>query len=100
MSAIEIVDPYDITKRSNDLGRRRLTEKLVSVLALLSALLAVAILGAAIPLAAALREGWQFAVLGAAAIALLIARRGIVVTLLGAGVVGVVAALAGAPVPL
>ncbi len=59
-----------------------------------------AILGAAIPLAAALREGWQFAVLGAAAIALLIARRGIVVTLLGAGVVGVVAALAGAPVPL
>ena len=59
-----------------------------------------AILGAAIPLAAALREGWQFAVLGAAAIALLMARRGIVVTLLGAGVVGVVAALAGAPVPL
>jgi chromate transporter len=59
-----------------------------------------AILGAAIPLAAALRERWQFAVLGAAAIALLIARRGIVVTLLGAGVVGVVAALAGAPVPL
>ncbi len=59
-----------------------------------------AILGAAIPLAAALREGWQLAVLGAAAIALLIARRGIVVTLLGAGVVGVAAALAGAPVPL
>jgi chromate transporter len=57
------------------------------------------ILGAAIPLAAALREGWQFAVLAAAAIALLIARRGIVVTLLGAGVAGVVIALAGAPVP-
>lgn len=58
-----------------------------------------AILGAAIPLAAALRENWQFAVLAAAAIALLIARRGIVVTLLGAGVVGTVIALAGGPVP-
>jgi chromate transporter len=57
------------------------------------------ILGASIPLAASLREGWQFAVLAAAAIALLIARRGIVVTLLGAGVVGAVIALAGAPVP-
>jgi chromate transporter len=58
-----------------------------------------AILGAAIPLAVALRETWQFGVLAAAAIALLIARRGIVVTLLGAGIVGVVIALAGGPVP-
>jgi chromate transporter len=58
-----------------------------------------AILGAAIPLAGALRESWEFAVLGAAAVALLLARRGIVATLLGAGVVGTVAALAGAPVP-
>ncbi len=58
-----------------------------------------AILGAAIPLAAALRETWQFFVLGAAAIALLLARRGIVVTLLAAGIVGAIAALAGAPVP-
>jgi chromate transporter len=58
-----------------------------------------AILGAAVPLAAALRETWQYAVLGAAAVALLIARRGIVVTLIGAGAVGVVLALAGAPVP-
>ena len=58
-----------------------------------------AILGAAIPLAEALRETWQFAVLAAAAVALLLARRGVLVTLLGAGVVGVVAALAGAPVP-
>jgi chromate transporter len=58
-----------------------------------------AILGAAIPLAIALRETWQFAVLAAAAIALLVARRGIVVTLLGAGTVGVVIALAGGPVP-
>ena len=58
-----------------------------------------AILGAAIPLAVALRETWQFGLLAAAAIALLIARRGIVVTLVGAGVVGVVIALAGGPVP-
>jgi chromate transporter len=58
-----------------------------------------AILGAAIPLAVALRETWQFAVLAAAAVALLIARRGIVVTLVGAGVLGVVIALAGGPVP-
>ena len=44
MSTPEIVDPYDITVRSNNLGRRRLTEKLVSVVALLSALLAVLLL--------------------------------------------------------
>jgi chromate transporter len=58
-----------------------------------------AILGAAIPLASALHEAWQFAVLGAAAVALLIARRGIVSTLLVASAVGAVAALAGAPLP-
>jgi chromate transporter len=58
-----------------------------------------AILGAAILLAAALQETWQFAVLGAAALTLLVLRRGIVATLLGAGAVGVVAALAGAPLP-
>jgi chromate transporter len=58
-----------------------------------------AILGASIPLAAALRETWQFGVLAAAVVALLIGRRGIVLTLVGAGAVGVVLALAGAPVP-
>ncbi len=58
-----------------------------------------AILGAAILLAGALQEAWQFAILAAAAIALLILKRGIVQTLLAAGVVGVVAALAGAPLP-
>jgi len=58
-----------------------------------------AILGAAIPLASALRETWQFVVLGAAAIALLLARRGIVATLVAAGAAGAVAALVGAPVP-
>ena len=58
-----------------------------------------AILGAAITLAAALSEVWQFAILVAAAVALLALRRGIVQTLLGAGLLGVIAALAGAPLP-
>jgi chromate transporter len=58
-----------------------------------------AILGAAITLAVALREGWQFAILAAAAVALLALRRGVVQTLVGAAVIGVIAALAGAPVP-
>jgi chromate transporter len=58
-----------------------------------------AILGAAIPLTAALQETWQFAVLAGAAIALLALRRGVVGTLLAAGAAGVVLALAGAPIP-
>jgi chromate transporter len=58
-----------------------------------------AILGAAITLATALTEAWQFALLAAAAIALLALRRGIVQTLLGAAALGVIAALAGAPLP-
>ncbi|HZQ34348.1 MAG TPA: chromate efflux transporter, partial [Dehalococcoidia bacterium] len=58
-----------------------------------------AILGAAIPLALALREWWQFVLLAAALVAVLLARRGIVQTLLAAGAVGSLAALAGAPLP-
>jgi chromate transporter len=58
-----------------------------------------AILGAAITLAVALEEGWQFAVLAAAAVTLLIAGRGVVQTLLAAGAIGVVVALAGGPLP-
>ena len=58
-----------------------------------------AIFGAAIPLARALHESWQFGVLAAAAVALLVLRRGIVVTLLLAGAAGVAAALAGSPLP-
>jgi chromate transporter len=57
-----------------------------------------AILGAAITLARALTQTWQFGLLAAAAIALLLARRGVVETLLGAAAIGVIAALAGAPV--
>jgi phosphate transport system permease protein len=44
MSAAEITDPYDITAKSNNLGRRRRIQQLVSVLALLSALFAVLLL--------------------------------------------------------
>jgi chromate transporter len=58
-----------------------------------------AILGAAILLAGALKEWWQFAILGAALIALLLLRRGVVQTLLGAAAIGTVAALAGASLP-
>jgi chromate transporter len=58
-----------------------------------------AILGAAILLATALKESWQFAILGAALVALLGLRRGVVQTLVGAGVIGTIAAVAGAPLP-
>jgi chromate transporter len=58
-----------------------------------------AILGIAIPLTAALSEGWQFAVLAAATIALFLLRRGVVSTLLAAGAIGAVLALLGAPLP-
>jgi chromate transporter len=58
-----------------------------------------AIVGAAIPLALALTERWQFAVLAAAAIVLLGLRRGVVSTLVAAGVTGAFAAVAGAPLP-
>jgi chromate transporter len=58
-----------------------------------------AILGAAIVLAEALQETWQFAILAGAAVALLVLRLGVVQTLLAAGAIGVGAALAGAPLP-
>jgi chromate transporter len=58
-----------------------------------------AILGSAIPLAAALTQPWQYAVLAGAAILLLPMRRGVVVTLLSAGVAGTLLTLAGAPLP-
>jgi len=58
-----------------------------------------AIFGAAITLAAALGEAWQFALLAVAAVSLLALRRGVVETLVAAAVIGAVVALAGAPVP-
>jgi chromate transporter len=58
-----------------------------------------AILGSAIPLAAALGEWWQAAVLAAAALALLALRWGVVPVLVAAGAVGAAVALAGGPLP-
>ena len=58
-----------------------------------------AILGAAVLLATALKETWQFGILAAAVIALLALKRGVVQTLLAAALIGVIAALAGAALP-
>jgi chromate transporter len=58
-----------------------------------------AILGAAIPLARALTEPWQFAILGGAAILLLALRRSVVLTLLLAAGTGVILAAAGVALP-
>jgi chromate transporter len=58
-----------------------------------------AIIGAAIPLARALVEPWQYGVLAGAAVLLLLLRRGIVLTLVGAGAAGALVALGGVPIP-
>jgi chromate transporter len=58
-----------------------------------------AILGAAVLLAEALQEAWQFGILAAAMVALLLLKRGIVQTLLAAGAIGCIVALAGGPLP-
>jgi chromate transporter len=57
-----------------------------------------AILGAAVPLFAALEEGWQYAVLGAAALVLLLGRPALW-ALAGGALAGLAAALAGLAVP-
>ncbi|MFJ8436460.1 chromate efflux transporter [Kitasatospora sp. NPDC094019] len=56
-----------------------------------------AIAGSALPLAAALGQGWQWGVLAGALLWLVIARRGVVLALLAAGAAGVLAAAAGLP---
>ena len=58
-----------------------------------------AILGAAVPLAGALSESWQYGVLAAAAVALLILRRSVILVLLAAASIGLVLMWAGAPIP-
>jgi chromate transporter len=58
-----------------------------------------AIIGAAIPLAAALAETWQVVLLAGAAVALLVLRVGIVATLVGCGVVGAIIGLSGGSLP-
>jgi chromate transporter len=79
--------------------RLLVNERVVAFLAGAAPAAAGAIIGAAIPLTAALSEVWQYAVLAAAAVALLALRRGVVLTLLVAGMVGAVAGLLGAPMP-
>lgn len=59
-----------------------------------------AIVGSAVPLTAALEEGWQFALLAVATVALVAARRGVVGTLLLAGAVGATIGAAGGPLPV
>jgi chromate transporter len=84
------------------LGAKRFERMLVDrrVLAFLAGAApsaAGAIIGAAVPLASALGEGWQYAVLAGAALSMLALRRGVVPTLLLAGCVGTAAAMLGAP---
>jgi chromate transporter len=79
--------------------RLLVNERVLAFLAGAAPAAAGAIVGAAIPLAAALEESWQYVLLAAAAIALLVLRRGVVSTLLLAGCAGTVAALLGAQIP-
>ncbi len=58
-----------------------------------------AILGTAVPLVAALSEGWQYAILAGAAVLLFALRRGVVLTLVLAGTAGALIALAGGSLP-
>jgi chromate transporter len=77
--------------------RLLVNERVVAFLAGAAPAAAGAIIGSAIPLAAALSEPWQYTVLAAAAVVLLVLRRGVVLTLLAAGTTGAVAGLFGAP---
>jgi chromate transporter len=77
--------------------RLLVNERVIAFLAGAAPAAAGAIVGSAIPLAAALGETWQYVVLAAASIALLALRRGVVTTLLAAGIAGGVAGLLGAP---
>jgi chromate transporter len=79
--------------------RLLLDERVLAFLAGAAPAAAGAIIGAAVPLAAALSETWQYVVLAAAALALLALRRGVVSTLLLAGGAGLAVALSGGPVP-
>jgi chromate transporter len=80
--------------------RLLVNERVIAFLAGAAPAAAGAIIGSAIPLAAALSETWQYAVLAAAAaVALLVLRRGVVVTLLAAGLAGAIAGPLGAQLP-
>jgi chromate transporter len=58
-----------------------------------------AILGAAVPLAGALSEPWQYGVLAAAMLALVVLRQSVVIVLLAAAGIGLVLMWAGAAIP-
>jgi chromate transporter len=58
-----------------------------------------AILGAAVALARALSEPWQYAILAGAAVALLVLRRGVVFTLVASAAAGAAIVAAGAALP-
>jgi chromate transporter len=79
-------------------GRLRTNERAGAFLAGAGPAAIGAILGSAVPLAAALTQPWQYAVLAAAAVLLLLLRRGPVLTLLASGAAGLIIALAGAAV--
>jgi chromate transporter len=79
--------------------RLLVNERVLAFLAGASPAAAGAIVGAAIPLAAALEESWQYVLLALAAVALLVLHRGVVPTLLLAGLAGTAAALLGAQIP-
>jgi chromate transporter len=79
--------------------RLLVNERVLAFLAGAAPAAAGAIIGAAVPLAAALSEGWQFAILALAAVALLVLRRGVVSTLVLAGCAGAAVALLGGAVP-
>jgi len=74
-------------------------ERVLAFLAGAAPAAAGAIVGSAVPLTAAIGEGWQYAVLAGAMLMLLLLRRSVVQTLLIAGIVGSAAVLLGAPVP-
>jgi chromate transporter len=58
-----------------------------------------AILGSAVPLAAALGVSWQYPVMAGAALVLFVARRSVVLSLVLAAAAGVIAVALGAPLP-
>ncbi len=80
------------------LERLRQNERAVAFLRGSAPCAAGAIMGSAVPLAAALSQSWQYPILGAAAFALLLLRVPILASLLLAGALGVLLVSLGAPV--
>jgi chromate transporter len=74
-------------------------ERVVTFLAGAAPSAAGAIVGSAVPLAAAISRDWQYVPLAAALVSLLLLRRGVVATLLVCGCAGAVAVTLGAPSP-